>query len=120
MVTVQWVTGKTGKELADKWGLQQQTVRKDAAMASKLIKEGLGDPQELMARLAGSLEHIAMKATASGEYGPAVQAIKAHADITGAKKPDEVNVSFSLGELLATEFEDDPGPESEDGSAGSA
>jgi len=84
MLANEWRTGKTVKELAERWGIKPQTARLLSAEASRIVRT------ELLANISmgvvPSLERIMKKGRRGvmpGDLSAAVQAAKVLADMAG-------------------------------------
>jgi hypothetical protein len=57
-----WVTGETGPQLAARWGLNETTLRGDAAEASRAQREAIGDIDEMRAVIFGMVNEAVRRA----------------------------------------------------------
>lgn len=113
MATGRWVTGVTVYELADLWGLHEDTVKVDAAEASRRVREAINDTEELRGMVLATLQAITEKAMSRGQLRTAVESVKALAGISGVEAAKKVDVGGSLAEFLAlghTPGGKEPGP----------
>ncbi len=86
-----WVKGVTGPELAEAWGLSEQSIEFDAAEASRRVK-ALTDPQWVRERLAETLNHAAEVARRDPREAAAVA--NAYAGLVGAAAPQRHDIRF--------------------------
>jgi len=96
-----WVTGVTGGDLAEQWGVAESTLERDIATARDLVRGAVCDIDEIRARIMATLETITARSMESGQMRTAVEAIRTLAGVTGAEAPKQVNVGGNLSELLA-------------------
>lgn len=75
MARNEWHRGKTGRELAEEWGLRETTVKRDAAVASTLVKQTYSD-EELRAHVSEFLSRNAGLAQIDRQYGAAAQSLR--------------------------------------------
>jgi len=89
-----WVTGKTGIELAERWGLGLKTVEAYSAEASRRLRDSQFDKATAKVMLAEHLRFIAGLAMGQNGKGrelrTAVAAISELADILGIKGGDDL------------------------------
>lgn len=111
MVAGSYVTGKTPYELAELWGLSASRIFDLSAEASRQVRAGMGEPDEIRTRVLGWLERAAAMATAEGGAKGAqalTGAAKELAAIAGVAAPQQVTVT-GLADLLALGFKQDAG-----------
>jgi hypothetical protein len=101
MSTGQWVTGVTGPELQELWGLSHATIDSDSGEASRIVREAVASSDDIRARVIATLEAITSKAMQKNQLRTAVESVKALAGVSGAEAPKKVNVGGNLGEILA-------------------
>lgn len=70
-----WKRGKSGYELAERYGCNPNTIERDAAEASRLVRGALSD-EELRQQLEDMLHRTAALAEEDGEYHAVVSAAK--------------------------------------------
>jgi hypothetical protein len=101
MASGHWVTGVTGPELADEWGVAVATVEGYSAEASRLVREAIASSDDIRAQVLATLQTITSEAMHSGQLRTAVESVKALAGIAGVEPPKKVDVGGSLAEFLA-------------------
>jgi hypothetical protein len=101
MASGRWVTGVTGADLADEWGVALATVEGYSAEASRLVREAVASSDDLRAQILATLQSITSEAMHRGQLRTAVESVKALAGIAGAEAPKKVDVGGNLAELLA-------------------
>jgi hypothetical protein len=104
MLQNEWVTGKTGVELAERWGLAEATVRGDAATASGEIKSSFGDKDQILTRCMTMIESAFEVAQLDPMPANAARAMVACAEklaqISGAAAPVKVAATDTKGDDL--------------------
>lgn len=94
-----WKRGKTGPELAAKWGCSLSTVEHLAAEASKRVKAEILDPDRVAVTAAQALEQVledALTSPVSDQFRrrDAIAAAKALAELAGAGAPQRSKVTL--------------------------
>lgn len=114
LLTRQWKKGLTIHELSVKWKTNPRTVMGYASEASRVIHAEVAIDEEAKAVLLSGIDSIALEAHEIVEaalkerkYGEAgkllsvkLDALKAYADISGAKAATKVEVSNNLTDLM--------------------
>lgn len=96
-----WVTGVTGVELAERWHVARDTMKRDAATASGLVRDAVADTDEIRGRIIATLETITQRAMKTGQLRTAVESIRTLAGVSGAEAAKKVSIGGNLSELLA-------------------
>lgn len=96
MRDLQWRRGKTGKELAQVWGVSKAAVEKYAAEASRRVRAEVQDPDEVGRTVCSALSQVLQKTMAKGEYRTTVRAADTWAQIAGAKAAEKHEVSTTI------------------------
>lgn len=78
------------------WGVSAETMRADAAEASRRLRSRL-NVDELVVSMIGRLERTYEAATADGDHKAAVAAVKVLAEVTGASAPLKVAMTDTKG-----------------------
>ena len=78
------------------WGVSAETMRADAAEASRRLRSRL-NVDELAVTLIGRLERTYEAATADGDHKAAVAALKTLAEVTGVAAPLKVAMTDTKG-----------------------
>lgn len=90
-----WQTGRTGIGLAQEWGIALNTVERDAAEASRRVREDLFDREEMRAQLVAQLQVVTAVALRARKTRDAVAAIAEVAKMLGL---NEQTVRLDQGE----------------------
>lgn len=69
MRSMEFKTGRTVKRLAKKWGMSIETLKKDSAEASRIVRAELQDPDRVGASVGAALERALARADRRGEEG---------------------------------------------------
>jgi hypothetical protein len=94
MADGRWVTGKSHRELAERWGVDLAEVQHVAQRAGQALRVlMLVDRDDIRARNAATLEAIAADARADGDHAAAVRAVEAGAKLLGLNAPDRVETT---------------------------
>lgn len=104
MTSGQYVTGKTPHELAAVWGLAVSTVYNYSTEASRQVRAGLGDADQVRTMVFGWLEEAASIARVGRDARGLVSAAKELAVVAGVAAPQRVQVE-GLGDLLSLAFQ---------------
>lgn len=100
MASDDW-SAATGPGLAEKWGLDAATVRKDSAEASRLVRDHFLPPvEETRGLLARRLDEAYLVAKMQLDAKGMVAAVLAHDKISGASGPQKVAITNAAGEDL--------------------
>ena len=86
MRTLKFQRGKTVKALAKEWGLGEQRVRELSAMASKIVRAEVTDPDAVTVTVCTYLERVLEQAWEKGDRKHVVLAAKVWAEMAGAGK----------------------------------
>lgn len=90
MRAYQWRRGVTGKELAKEYGLAYQTIRVDAAEASKRVyAELMTDREGIGAKVGAALEKALDGAVDKEDWKAVAQLAKVYADASGVSAPTQ-------------------------------
>lgn len=76
MATGTWVTGKSGRALAQEWGISVSRVEQLSAEASRIVKRAVGDPQAVRTMMMATLHEIVARGMKKGEMRTAIEAIR--------------------------------------------
>jgi hypothetical protein len=106
MTSGRWVTRRTIEQLAQKWGLSTNTLDRDAAEASRMIRGSVVGDDELRAQLMATLQSLTQKAIAVNQLRTAVEAVRVLAGVSGAEKPRKLEHSGDLASFLSLAFEE--------------
>jgi hypothetical protein len=101
----EWVTGLTGRVLANVWNMPEATVRGDAAEASRLFAIPEEERDAMRARWYSKVENAQAQALAKGRLEAHATLLKLEGDHLGAFAPQKVEVSGTLGDLLTLGLE---------------
>jgi hypothetical protein len=101
MASGHWVTGVTGPELADEWGVAVGTVEGYSAEASRFVREAIASSDDIRAQILATLQSITSEAMHRGQLRTAVESVKALAGVAGVEAPKKVDVGGSLAEFLS-------------------
>lgn len=105
MTSLQWVCGRSTRELAKKWGVSERTVEADAAEASRYVKRAVDrDPDEVRAALVAQLQFLTKSAAKRKQERTAIEGVKAMASLLGLEAPKKLDVGGTLAELLPLAF----------------
>ena len=96
----QWVTGVTARGLAIEWGIHYDTVKKDAAEASRRFKEDPEEREDRKARWLAKLESAQANARHRGRCEAEARFLELEAKARGFFEPERVELSGNLGDLL--------------------
>jgi hypothetical protein len=108
MAANQWVTGSTGRQLAKLWDLSYETIRKDAAEASRRF---VVDPEErdaLKARWHSKVENAQREAVTAGRFEALASLLKLEGDHLGAFKDTSQSGGAQRIEVVFTDGAGDP------------
>ena len=86
MRSLTWVRGKSNHELADAWGIPLGTVNGLAAVASRVVRAEVRDPDAVTDTVCVRLDRVVR----TGEDKDAVRAADVWSRITGARAPERV------------------------------
>lgn len=91
----QWVTGITGPKLAYMWNLSVDTLKKDAAEASRFFLTSEDDREELKKRWRAKLESAQDKAMTMGRIEALSSLLKLEGDNLGVFEAQKVDVTVT-------------------------
>ncbi len=97
----QWVTGVTGIDLAEEWGVSPTTVEGYSAEASRIVREAVASSDDIRAQVLATLQTITTESMRRGQLRTAVESVKALAGVAGVEAPKKVDVGGNLADLLA-------------------
>lgn len=98
MAADEW-SAATGPGLAERWGLDAATVRKDSAEASRLVRDHFLPPvEETRGLLARRLDEAYLVAKLQLDAKGMVAAVLAHDKISGASGPQKVAITNAAGQ----------------------
>lgn len=90
MRACKWRTGVTGRELAKKYGLAYQTIRLDAAIASRRVyAEVMADREGIGAKVGSALDKALQGAVEAEDWKAVAQLSKVYADASGVSAPQK-------------------------------
>lgn len=92
MRTLDWKTGKTGKELAKVWGVSPSTVRDYAADASRRVRSEVTDPESVSRDVCSALRIAVSETLDKKDWGRMTKAAEVWASISGAKAAERVDM----------------------------
>lgn len=102
MRACQWRRGETAKQLAKEYGLEYQTIRLDAAVASKRVyAEVMADRDAIGAQVGSALSQALDEALAKGDHKAVASLAKVYADASGVSAPTKIDAT--VGEPTAAE-----------------
>lgn len=96
MRSLEWRRGKTGKPLADLWGVSEAAVRRYAAEASRIVRSEVQDPEEVGRTVCAALEQVLREAVADKDRRNAIQAAQVWATISGAKAAERLDINAGV------------------------
>lgn len=83
-----WVKGASAGPLAERWGLDEATVRHDSAEASRVVAREVRDPEGMRVEVASVLRENLHKASAVGEFKAVASLGDVVTKILGARAPE--------------------------------
>lgn len=84
MTSGQWVSGASHADMAFKHGVCEDTVKRWAVAASRVIRAAvMVDPEDIRARLVSTLENVVAAGMAGGELKAVVAAVAEQAKLLG-------------------------------------
>lgn len=95
MANGEWVTGDTGPKLAELWGLSVETLKKDAAEASRGFDVSDEEKSARKARWYAKLEGVQALAMRKGRVEAAVSALKLEGDHLGVFEAQKIDLNVS-------------------------
>lgn len=95
MASNAWVTGVTGRRLADEWGITYDTVKKDAAEASRNFRADPSERDALKARLHAKVEAAQELASSGFRLEALASLLKLEGDLLGAFEPQKIDLNVS-------------------------
>lgn len=95
MACGEWVTGKTGPQLAKHWRLGIDTLKRDAAEASRSFEVSEEERASRKARWFAKLEATHALAIRMGRPDAAVSALKLEGDHLGVFEPQKIDLNVS-------------------------
>jgi hypothetical protein len=101
MIAQQFITGHTVAEYAKKWGMAEQTLRLDSAEASRSFEETDEERATAKSRWLATVQGAAMNARKMGQLGAEARFLELQARAQSFLEPHKVEISGSLGQLLA-------------------
>jgi hypothetical protein len=105
MTSMQFVAGRTARELAREWGLNPHVVDRDCAEASRYVRRAVDrDPDEMRAQLVSQLQFLTRSAMARSQERTAVEALKATATLLGLEAPKKIEVGGTIADLMPLAF----------------
>lgn len=105
-----WVPGVTAPAMAKKFRVSQNTVDRESAEASRVIRDAVANDDELRGMMVATLQTIVSRCMSGRQMRTGVEAIKAMAGLTGVEAPKKMEVGGNLGELFGLALKD---PESD-------
>lgn len=102
MARCEWISGVTGHLVAQACDVHPDTVAKDSAEASRLIRESVATQEDLRAMVIAGLQYVIRKTAGARkpQFRTTVEAYKALAGIAGIEAPKELNLGGDLAALL--------------------
>jgi hypothetical protein len=103
MTAGRFVTGRTVVEMADIWGLHLETVKQDAAEASRRIRDSVATEDEIRGQIIAALQDITQRCNEGKrpQFRTAVEALRVLAGVSGAEKPQKIEHSGDIATLFA-------------------
>lgn len=101
MRRLEWRTGRSGPELAKKWGLSLSRVEHLAAEASRAVRAEVCDATSVHQTLCTALDRVLRDALADNDRRSVVRASVALARIAGALAPERLQVTTDARERPA-------------------
>lgn len=97
----EWIRSRSGKDLAQELGLAYQTIRLDAAIASKRVyAEVMGDREGIGAQVGHALQTALDGALREGNYKAVAALAKVYADASGVSAPTRQELTGKDGAPL--------------------
>jgi hypothetical protein len=106
-----WAKGITGPDLAQKWNCSLSLIDKDAAEASRKVRDLFSEEEqgELKKHFLLELKFDKSAARSKGKFDALAKMHDVHAKAIGAYEPQTVNITGTIGDLIAKAFEPDDG-----------
>lgn len=101
MAANNWVTGITFRELAEEWGIHPDTVKKDAAEASRSFEVSDEERATRKAQWLARLESATENARKLKRCEAEARFLELQGKAEGFFEPQKVELSGSLGDLLS-------------------
>lgn len=101
MANGEWVTGVTFLELAQRWGIHPDTVKKDSAEASRSFQVSDEERADRKARWLAQLESATSNARRLKRCEAEARFLELQGKAEGFFEPQKVELSGSLGDLLS-------------------
>jgi hypothetical protein len=105
MRNLEWRTGVTGRELAEKWDMNYDTIKHLAAEASKIVRDEVTNPDRITRTVGAALQEVIHRGLASGDNKAVVMAAKTWAEITGSAAPRQIGIQITESDLSTEELE---------------
>ncbi len=101
MRRLEWRTGRTGREMARKWGLSLSRVEHLSAEASRRVRAEIADPAAVHQTVCTALDRVLRDALADGDRRNVIRAGMTLARVAGAMVPERMRVLAEPAPLQA-------------------
>lgn len=97
MRDLSWERGKTFRELAAKWCLSEETVKKDSAEASRRVSAAVMDPDSVNACIGSALQRAMREAVETGNLNAIAKLADTWAKVSGSSAPERHEIAANIG-----------------------
>lgn len=111
MRNCQWVTGRSGKELAKEWGITYDYLRHLSAEASRRVKKECLDPEAVGAQVGAALSAAVREAMQDRDWKALAQLSRVWIDASGAGAPQKIEATVTAGVVVMPPEDADGGGE---------